>query len=118
MGRVRAVRRGEIWLVDLGTTVGSEIRNARPAVVIQNDIGNAYSPTTIVAPVTSKHVDRLHPTDVALGKQSGLSQPSKALCNQIRAVDKRRLVKRVGEVKTMLELDEALRVSLGLVTIP
>ena len=110
-------RRGEIWLVNLDPTVGHEIKKARPAVIIQNDIGNRYSPITIIAPVTSQNTEKIYPIEVLLTKQNaGLEKDSKVLLNQIRAVDKRRLLKKIGLVdsETMEKIDEAIKISLGL----
>jgi len=111
------VKRGEIWLVNLDPTIGHEIKKSRPAVIVQNDIGNQYSPITIVAPITSQNIDRVYPIEVFLPKRhTRLEKDSKALLNQIRAVDKRRLVKRFGKVDANLQtkIDEALCISLGL----
>ena len=111
------IRRGEIWIVNLDPTVGHEIKKSRPAVIIQNDMGNKYSSVTIVAPMTSQHTEKVYPVEVLLTKEnSGISITSKALLNQIRAVDKRRLVKKVTKVdeETLQKIDEAIKISLGL----
>ncbi len=110
------VKRGEVWLVNLDPTIGHEIRKARPGVIIQNDIGNKYSQMTILAPITSQKIDKVYPFEVVLAKRSGLDKESKALLNQIRAVDKKRLIKRLGKVdaETMKKINEALMISLGL----
>ena len=110
------VRRGDIWLVNLDPTLGHEIQKSRPAVIIQNDIGNTFSSLTIVAPITSQGIEKVYPIEVLLKKNSGLMKESKALLNQIRAVDKRRLIKKLGHVteETMRDIDEALKMSLGL----
>ena len=110
-------RRGEIHLVSFDPTVGAEIRKTRPALVVQNDIANRHSPITIVAAVTS-HVDgRPYPTEVLLrAPEAGLRVDSIVLLNQIRSIDRRRLVKRLGAVDapTMAHVDRALGLSLGL----
>lgn len=111
------IRRGEIWLVNLDPTLGHEIRKSRPAVIIQNDIGNKYSPITIIAPITSQNIHEIYPIEVLLtGRNLGLDKDSKVLLNQIRAIDKRRLIKKLGKVddETMIQIDEAIRISLGL----
>lgn len=111
------LKRGEIWLVNLDPTLGHEIKKSRPAVIIQNDIGNMFSPITIVAPITSQGVEKIYPVEVLLTKEnSGLPKESKVLLSQIRAVDKRRLLKRLGRVReeTVYKIDEALKISLGL----
>ena len=112
------VKRGEIWLVNLDPTIGHEIKKSRPAVVIQNDIGNKFSPITIIAPLTSQKVELLHPFEALVdSKTSGLDKESKALLTQIRAIDKQRLVRKVGKVddETANRIDEAIRISLGLI---
>ncbi|HLC57731.1 MAG TPA: type II toxin-antitoxin system PemK/MazF family toxin, partial [Candidatus Nanoarchaeia archaeon] len=80
------VKRGEVWLVNLDPTIGHEIKKTRPGVIIQNDIGNKYSPITIIAPVTSQNVEKVYPVEVFLPKRiSGLKEDSKLLLNHIRA---------------------------------
>ena len=114
------VKRGDIWLVNLDPTVGHEIRKSRPAVIIQNDLGNKYSPITIVAPITSQNIERTYPIEVVLDKKSsGLEKISKVLLNQIRAIDKRRLIKKLGKIdyETMMNVDYSIKISLGLVEI-
>ncbi|MBI2147892.1 type II toxin-antitoxin system PemK/MazF family toxin [Candidatus Woesearchaeota archaeon] len=114
------VKRGEIWLVNLDPTVGHEIKKTRPALVIQNDIGNAHSSLTIVAPLTSQHVDKTYPTEAFLSAiDSKLGKDSKILLNQLRSVDKRRLLRKIGTISARIQenVDEALKVSLGLVKI-
>jgi mRNA interferase MazF len=111
-------RRGAIYYVDLDPIVGSEQGGRRPALVIQNDIGNEFSPVVIVAAVTSHLAVRARPTDVAIEPgSSGLRTHSRILLNQIRTIDKRRLGRFVGELlpEDMARVDEAIRVSLGLV---
>ena len=89
---MKEVKRGEIWLVNLDPTIGHEIKKSRPAVIIQNDLGNKFSPLTILAPITSQNTEKLYPVEVLLNKKnSGLEKESKALFNQIRSVDKSRL---------------------------
>lgn len=111
------VKRGEIWLVSLNPTVGHEINKTRPSIIVQNDEGNKNSPLTIIAPITSKHLDELYPVEVFLPKNKfGLNMDSKVLLDQIRSLDKRRLIKKLGKVddETMQKIDEALKISLGL----
>ena len=111
-------RRGDIYLVNFDPTVGAEIRKTRPALVLQNDIANRFSPITIVAAVTSQVADELYPTEVRLRKgEGGLNADSVVLLNQIRSIDTRRLVRRLGRVKlgTMQAVDRAIAISLGLV---
>lgn len=109
-------RRGEIYLVSLDPTIGSEIKKTRPAVIIQNDVGNQYSSTTIVAPISGiSKVKR--PIDVLVkAPEGGLDKDSFVKLNQIRAVDIQRLGNRLGKLKpeTLREVDEAIAISLGL----
>src|ERR1700739_1399036 len=94
-------RRGEIYLVSFDPTVGHEIKKTRPALVIQNNVSNQYSPITIVAAISSQFRNPPHPREVILptGK-SGLAKPSAVVLNQIRSVDRQRLVKRLGAIDT------------------
>ena len=114
-------RRGEIYLVSFDPTVGHEIQKTRPAVIIQNDVSNQHSPITIVAAITSQFHEPPHPREVPLksGTKTGLDKPSAVILNQIRSVDSLRLVKRLGTVDavTMRKVDDAIKISLGLVAI-
>ncbi|HEX3682484.1 MAG TPA: type II toxin-antitoxin system PemK/MazF family toxin [Bryobacteraceae bacterium] len=111
-------RRGEIYLTALDPAIGREIRKTRPALVVQNDVGNEFGSTTIVAPITSTVRMPISPVHVLLSAsaQTGLSSTSVALLNQVRTVDRRRLVKRLGsaEAATMNLVDEAISISFGL----
>ncbi len=110
-------RRGEIYLVDFEPARGAEIQKTRPALILQNDIANRYSPITIVAAITSRFDAALYPTEVLIkAPEGGLSVDSVALLNQIRSIDKGRLAKRLGAVKpqTMNKVEDALRISLGM----
>src|SRR3989338_4009536 len=91
------IRRGNIVLVNLDPSIGSEQGKTMPALVIQNDIGNEYSPTTIVAPITSKIFSKQFPTNTEIDKtNSPLRERSTILLNQIRAIDKARIIKVYG----------------------
>ena len=117
---IKGIRRGEIYLVNFDPTVGSEIRKTRPALVIQNDIANVYSSIVIVAALTSHYDFPLYPTEVLIRKtESGLAEDSVVLLNQIRSVDKKRLVRRLGvsTAETMHRVDRAVEISLGLIKI-
>ncbi len=110
-------RRGEVHLVSFDPTVGAEIRKTRPALVIQNDVANRWSPVTIVAAITSRFEEPAYPTEVLLVPPEGnLENPSVVLLNQIRTVDRRRLVRRLGRLRpeSMRRVDRAIRISLGL----
>lgn len=111
--------RGEIYLTALDPTLGHEIEKTRPALVIQNDVSNRLSEVTIVAPITSTVRFPLNPVHVLLAadEHTGLSITSVALMNQIRAVDRIRLIQRPGTVdgETLERVDEAIQISLGLI---
>ena len=113
--------RGEIYLVEFDPSRGHEIQKTRPAVIIQNDIGNRYSSVTIVAAVTSKISPTPYPVEVGVApsKGNGLTLPSAINLGQIRSVDRQRLTKRLGalDAATMRKVDEALKISLGLSTL-
>jgi len=110
--------RGAILDISIGPAVGHEIRKTRPCLVVQNDIGNQYSPMTIVVPVEgAEHVRKLYPVNVPIPKgEGGLVKDSVALCNQIRCVDEARFGKTHGQVSaaTMTKVDQALKISLSL----
>ena len=113
-------RRGDVFLVTFDPTLGAEIRKTRPALVIQNDVANRYSPITVVAAITSRVEEPLYPTEVFVRHpEGGLTADAAILLNQIRSVDKRRLFKRLGRVtpETMRKVNHALLSSLGLVEI-
>ena len=117
---IKVVRRGEIYLVSFDPTLGAEIQKTRPALVVQNDIANRYSPITIVAAITSTVDTRPRPTKVLVkAPEGGLSVDSMVLLNQIRSVDKRRLLKRLGKLRpvTLEDVNRALLISFGLVTV-
>lgn len=112
-----AVTRGCVYMADLNPVKGSEQGGRRPVLIIQNDVGNKYSPTVIVAAITS-HIEKAKlPTHVELSaKKHGLEEDSVVLLEQIRTIDKSRLGFKITELDkiTMLHVDEALRISLGL----
>ncbi|MBF2016766.1 MAG: type II toxin-antitoxin system PemK/MazF family toxin [Rivularia sp. T60_A2020_040] len=111
-------KRGEIYLVSFEPTVGAEIKKTRPALILQNDISNQYSPITIVAAITSQFNEPLYPTEVLIkAPEGGLNINSVALLNQIRSIDKQRLIKYLGNLEsdTLQEVDKAIEISLGLV---
>jgi mRNA interferase MazF len=113
-------KRGEVYLVNFDPVIGAEIRKTRPALVLQNDIANRHSPVTIVAAITSQFEDSLYPTEVLLANgEGGSRKDSVILLNQIRTIDKRRIVRRLGAVhgETMRRVDRALQISLGLIKI-
>jgi len=113
------VQRGDVVIVELSPTKGSEQRGVRPCLVVQNDVGNRYAPTTIVAPFTSNYdPDDTYPFEVEVeASDSALNQDSVVLLNQIQTVDIDERVRRVvGSLSTarMAKVDYAIRESLGL----
>jgi len=118
--KVSPPRRGDIYLVNFDPTLGAEIKKTRPALVIQNDIGNEYSPITIVAAITSRFDEPPYPTEVIMEpEESGLPLRSAVVLNQIRSIDRQRLVKRLGRASpaTMDRVDQAIQISLGLIKV-
>lgn len=112
-----SIKRGDIYFADLNPVVGSEQGGQRPVLVIQNNIGNEYSPTIIVAAITSKIDKAKLPTHVEIeASKYGLDKNSVVLLEQIRTIDKRRLVAKLAHVERELleKVDEALKISLGL----
>ena len=110
-------RRGDIWMADLGVPLGSETGGRHPVLILQNNIGNRFSPTLIVAPLTTK-TDRKTgsmPTHVIVNG-AGLDHTSVVLLEQIRVLDKQRVHRFFGRLteKQMERVDEAARISLGL----
>lgn len=109
--------RGDLYYADLGKGVGSEQEGCRPVVIIQNDIGNRYSPTVIVAAISSKVGAKAKlPTHYYLAAENGLKLPSIVLSEQLRTIDKRRLTEYIGHMSElqMRGIDKTLSVSIGL----
>ena len=103
------VKRGEIYLADLNPVVGSEQGRIRPVLIVQNDIGNIYSPTTVILPLTSRiHKKESLSTHVILEDVVGLNKPSVSMAEQIRTIDKGRLIEYIGCVPKIL-MDTAIR---------
>ncbi len=112
------IKRGEVYFADLSPVFGSEQGGTRPVLVIQNDIGNKYSPTVIVAAITSQINKAKLPTHIELeAKQYGLQKDSVILLEQVRTLDKRRLKDKIGSIDSgkMRRIDNALLISLGFV---
>lgn len=110
------IKRGELYFADLSPVLGSEQGGVRPVLVLQNDIGNKYSPTVIVSAITSKLYKAKLPTHISLDAESfGLSKDSIILLEQIRTIDKQRLKEKIGELSytKMQEVNNALLISLG-----
>jgi mRNA interferase MazF len=110
------IKRGELYYADLSPVVGSEQGGIRPVLIIQNNIGNKFSPTIIAAAVTSQLTKAKLPTHVEIRQgEFGLEKTSVILLEQIRTLDKRRLKERIGELDeiAILKVDRALLISLG-----
>ncbi|HHX74205.1 MAG TPA: type II toxin-antitoxin system PemK/MazF family toxin [Firmicutes bacterium] len=117
MNRVE-VKRGHIFFADLSPVVGSEQGGVRPVLVIQNDVGNKYSPTVIIAAITSQIEKAKLPTHVEVeAKEYGLEKDSVILLEQIRTIDKQRLQDKVTELdeRVMQRVNQAIKISLGLI---
>ena len=111
------IRRGDIFYADLSPVVGSEQGGLRPVLIIQNDIGNRYSPTVIAAAITSRMGKNRLPTHIDIhADRVGLAKDSVVLLEQIRTIDKQRLKEHMGHLDegSMNRIDEALSISFGL----
>ena len=111
------VKKGDLYFADLSPVVGSEQGGVRPVLVVQNDVGNKYSPTIIVAAVTSQTGKAKLPTHVQLSAtEGGLSKDSVVLLEQLRTIDKQRLKERIGSLNEnqIPDVEKALSVSLGI----
>ena len=109
------VKRGEVWYADMSPVIGSEQGGIRPVLILQNDIGNKHSPTTIVAAITSRQTKAKLPTHVDVSVE-GLTKDSIVLLEQIRTIDKNRLTEYVGRLdkETMGKVDKAIVISFGI----
>ena len=113
------IRRGDIFYADLSPVIGSEQGGLRPVLIVQNDVGNKYSPTVIAAAITSRMTKSKLPTHIdVFGEKVGLSKDSVILLEQIRTIDKKRLKEKMGHLDNdvMHEVNEAIVVSFGLAT--
>ena len=114
---IKEVKRGEVFYADLSPVVGSEQGGTRPVLILQNDVGNKYSPTVIAAAITSRQDKNAMPTHIGIrGDTCGLPKDSIVLLEQVRTLDKRRLHERTGRIDEtdQQRVDQALNVSLGL----
>ena len=119
-----SIRRGDIYYADLSPVVGSEQGGVRPVLIVQNDMGNKYSPTVIAAAITSRtgktklptHIEVSADTPISADANCGLAKNSVILLEQIRTIDKRRLKERMGKLddRTMQQVDSAIGISFGL----
>lgn len=113
------IKRGDIFYADLSPVVGSEQGGIRPVLIVQNDVGNKFSPTVIAAAITSQQSKAKLPTHIQLGAQDcGLMKDSVVLLEQIRTIDKKRLKEKMGclDSNAMDMVNRAITISFGLVT--
>lgn len=114
----QVVKRGDIYYADLSPVIGSEQGGIRPVLILQNDTGNKYSPTVIIAAITSRINKAKLPTHVEISSEEyGLSKDSVILLEQVRTIDKRRLKDKIGHIsdELMEQVNNGLKISLGLV---
>ena len=112
----KAIRRGDLFYADLNPVVGSEQGGIRPVLVIQNDVGNPFSPTVVAAAITSRKAKNSLPTHILLENVPGLAPTSLLLLEQLRTIDRKRLRGYIGRIskEKMLEVDTALAISIGI----
>ena len=112
----KAIRRGDLFYADLNPVVGSEQGGIRPVLVIQNDVGNYFSPTVVAAAITSRKAKNSLPTHILLENVPGLAPTSLLLLEQLRTIDRKRLRGYIGRIskEKMLEIDAALAISIGI----
>ena len=112
----KAIRRGDLFYADLNPVVGSEQGGIRPVLVIQNDVGNHFSPTVVAAAITSRKAKNSLPTHILLENVPGLAPTSLLLLEQLRTIDRQRLRGYIGRIskEKMLEVDAALAISIGI----
>jgi len=113
------VKRGDIFYADLSPVIGSEQGGIRPVLIVQNDVGNKFSPTVIAAAITSQRFKTSLPTHIQVNADGcGLAKDSIVLLEQVRTIDKRRLKEKMGNLNEneMNRIDKALSVSLGIVS--
>lgn len=111
------IKKGDIFLANLEPVKGSEQGGIRPVLIIQNDISNKYSPVTIISAITSRVYEKEFSTNIFISKKdSGLNKDSTIMLNQLRTIDKSRIIKKVGSLDLFLmnQVDKAIKVSLGL----
>ncbi len=112
----KEICRGELYYADLTPTTGSEQGGIRPVLVLQNNLGNRHSPTVIVAAITARRQKPPIPTHVSIQTNGGLSQSSVVLLEQLRTIDRERLLGYIGALpqEDMQKIDKALKISMGL----
>ncbi len=116
MSIINSIKRGDIFYADLSPVIGSEQGGVRPVLIVQNDIGNKYSPTVIAAAITSQVGKSRLPTHIDIHAASGLSKDSVVLLEQVRTLDKKRLKEKAGHLDdaSMTRVNNAIAVSFGL----
>lgn len=116
MVETQKVKRGEIFYVDLGEGIGSEVKKIRPCIIIQNDIGNKFSSTTIICPITHRTKNTKQPTQVILNRSlvNG-NVDGVILAEQLRIIDKKRIKESIGSLtnKGLQKLEQAMKISIG-----
>lgn len=112
----KAIRRGDLFYADLNPVVGSEQGGIRPVLIIQNNVGNHFSPTIVAAAITSRKAKNSLPTHILLENVPGLAPTSLLLLEQLRTIDRKRLRGYIGRIskEKMLEVDAALAISIGI----
>lgn len=110
------IERGDIFLANLDPTQGSEIQKTRPVIVITNDLANLHARVVTVVPLTSQKLDKVYRHELFIGKPKGMSKESKALVDQIRAIDKSRLKQKLSSLseKQLEDLNERIKLHLGM----
>jgi len=114
---VNKIRRNEIYLANLGNTLGSEERGIRPVLIIQNDIGNKHSPTTIVLPITKRIETKYRiPTHIKIMSFGKMKYKATIMAEQIKVIDKRRLIRRIEILPTkyISRVDNAIMIAMNL----
>lgn len=114
-------KRGELYYADLGKGIGSEQAGFRPVLIVQNDAGNQYGTTTIIAPVSSQITTKaILPTHFYVGPDEGLERPSVVLLEQLRTISKKRLADRIGSLSDtqIQKINQCLAISVGLIQLP
>jgi mRNA interferase MazF len=113
------IKRGEIFLATLDPIIGHEFSKTRPVIVVSNDVGNQHSGTVTIIPVTSMNIAKIYPFEIYLPKESSkLKKDSKGKADQIRTLDKARLIKQIGRLNSELmnEMERAIKIHLNLDT--
>lgn len=110
--KIGQIKRGDVWLVNLNPTLGSEMSKERPAIVVSNNVNNLHSDVITVIPCSSK-TDKVYPVEVIITE---MKYPSKALCDQIRAISRERFIKKLAEIeaRTLAQIEQGILLHLGI----